>query len=669
MGRGYSWSVLAFAWFGLVFPLGQLQAAERPGRTSAAWERKASQWAVKAYQDAIEKNPDELDRASKSLEPKQVTPLPAEVLKAGEGHGFVVFARPIHQRIDKRLPPAAEEVREAKFEIAAARGQWESVQVGIWALRTLRGFSYTVTNLAQVDGKDRINPNTNVRKLYGMNLLMRTSHKPQLPDGDISYEREGNTAWTYEERPAVLIDVPWIDIPKGESRSLWLDVYVPQSMTPGTYRGEIVFFLARKEAARVPLTVTVYPFVLDEAAQWSRGPFTSKLLSRDELTQLREHGVNSMSWWTSGGTKVEMKDGKIVADFGVYQRYLRLLDMCDYVGPHVVFLGGSDPKIQNTISKLLGRPAIENARDKEAAAAFENADLSGPFGEYLCDALKQFHEQMKAAGHPDVLACLLDEPDHEPRPARRDWYNRMFSLVEKGAPEVPLYGTFYHEGDEDRLSHHHKVWCTNCPSPKKVNACRQAGQNLFTYHGGFQYSGGNDLQRFRLGILPWVYGAKGTYFWAMYWHEGDPFDPFLEKKNYDTACIPTPEGPLTTPVIKTIREGIDDRRYLATLEKVIDQALQSGSDSAKAEARMDAAWLDSFRQPLFEKLEVRGGRPVDGKVGPLTLEGLDGKRITLGPDEATTWTFAALMRRDVARRIVSLQAKLRPASRPASLAR
>jgi hypothetical protein len=654
--NGYGLFTALSCWLALLS--GSTHAADRTVRTSADWERKASIWAVKAYQDALEKNPDELALANQSLASGQATPLSEEIRKASESRGFVVFSRPVHRRIDKRLPPLAEEVGKATFEIAAARGEWESVQVGIHALRTLRGFSYTLTNLAQVDGHDHINAAGYTRKLYGMNLLMRVGRKAQQPDGDLGPAREGRTAWNYLEQPAVLVDVPSIDIPKGESHSLWLDVYVPPTMTPGTYRGDILFRLAGKEVASVPLTVTVYPFVLDEAAGWSRGPFTARLLDLDQLLQLREHGINNMSWWTSGGTKVEMKDGKIVADFSAYQRYLRRLDMCGYVGPHVAFLGGSDPKIQNTISKFLGRPVIENARDRESAEAFRTADLSAPFGEYLCDALRQFHEQMKAVGHENLLACLLDEPDHEPRPERRDWYNRMFALVEKGAPEVPLYGTFYHEGDEDRLSPHHKVWCTNCPSPSKMNAGRKAGADLFTYHFDFQYSGPNELQRFRLGILPWVYGAKGTYFWAMYWHEGDPFDPFLEEKNYDTACIPTPEGPLTTPVLKTIREGIDDRRYLATLEKAIQRALQSEDESARAEARQDAAWLDSFRKPLLETLQVRGGRPVDGKVGPLKVQGLNGRIATLGPDESSTWAFAAFVRQDTARRIVSLEAKL-----------
>jgi hypothetical protein len=647
--------VLVCAFLG-VLAGGRGLAAERPGRTSADWERKASEWAVKAYQDAMEQDPDELARANESLAPKQAAALDEEIAKENREKGFVVFNCPIQQRIDKRMVPVAEQVRGAKFEMAAARGEWESLQVGVHALRTLRGFSYSVTSLRQVDGQDRIF-GRNIRPLYGMNLLMRVGKKTEHPDGDIGYEKEGKTAWNYEEWPAVLVDLPSIDIPKGQSQSLWVDVYVPQSAAPGTYQGEIVLSLSKKEVARLPLTLEVRPFVLDEAKEWGRGPFTGNLLDRDQLIQLREHGINNMSWWTSGGTTIEMKDGKIVADFAAYQRYLRLLDLCDYVGPHVVFLGGSDPKIANTIMKFLGRSVVLDARNKASAPAFEEADLSEPFGELLCQTLKQFHEQAAAVGHPDLLACLMDEPDHEPRPARRDYYNKMFALVEKGAPEVPLYGTFYHEGDEDRLSHHHKVWCTNCPSPSKANACRKAGQDLFTYHFDFQYGGPNELQRFRLGVMPWVYGAKGTYFWAMYWHDGDPFDPFAQKKDRSTACLPTPEGPLTTPVIKTVREGVDDRRYIATLERLIEQSLEGGSEAAIAEAKADLAWFDTFRQPLFEKLEIRGGRPVGGKVPAVTVKMLDGGTVTLGPDEASTWAFAEAVRRDVARRIVSLEKK------------
>ncbi len=640
--------------------LGQAaQAADRPLEAgSAQWERQASEWAVRAYRAALDRLPEEWAAAVRALRPPPASPLPEELRQAADKTGLVLFERPFYRPIDKWLPPASAEARGARFEMAAARGEWESLQIGIWAARPLSGLSFAVTDLVREGGRGRIVAARHVKALYGMNLLFRMARKAEALDGDIAPGAQ-KAAWSYAERPAVLLDLPSIYVPQGEARSLWLDVFIPQDAVAGTYRGRIAFRLAGREVARVPLAVTVYPFVLDDAPQWARGPFTPKYLDRPQLIQLREHGINTMSWWTADGTTIERKDGQVVADFKAYSEYLKQMDSLGYVGPHVVFLGGSDPKIENRIMKFLGRPTVEDARNRASATAFEKSDLSEPFGRYLCDVLRQFHGQMKAAGHPDMLACLMDEPDHEPRPTRRDYYNRVFALVEKGAPEVPLYGTFYHDGDEDRLSHHHKVWCSNCPSPAKANACRKAGQSLFTYGGGYGYAGENETQRFRMGILPWVYGARGTYFWAMYWHNGDPFDPFVDNKNFDTACLPTPEGPLATPVIKTIREAIDDRRYLVTLEKRIERALQSKDQAVREQAQADIAWLDSFRQPLFETLEVRGGRPI-GTIGPVTAAGRDGRKATIGPDESGSWAFSEFVRREVARRIVSLQSRLGP---------
>lgn len=631
-------------------------AGETPAaQTSAVWERKASEWALKTYSEAVAKQP-EVVAAVRAAQAKSASALPAPALAdADQARGFVLFAWPSWKFVGRKAPPSTEEAKLTKLALSAARGEWKAIQLAVWTLKDLPQVACQVTDLAC--GAEKIAAAEHVRIYHVLNLLAPAPKTAGAPDGDI-VAGEKTAAAAYEEYPAALLDLPALDLPAQEAHALWLDIRVPPTATAGDYSAEVRIQVAGQVAAKLPLSLRVHPFVLDPADGWGRGPFTNKMRNRDELVHMHENGINMMSWWTIGGCKVELKKGKIETDFKPYQDYLKLMDGIGYRGPHMVFLGGSDPKLQNTISKMLDRSLITDARNEKSAPLFKKSDLSPPFGDYLCQALKQFHEQMAAVGHGNLPACLLDEPDHKPRPERIDWYNKMFALVEKGAPEVPLYGTFYHPGDEDKLSHHHAVWTTNCPSREKATACRKAGKQLWTYGFGHRYVDNAELVRFRLGLVPWVYGATGSFFWANFWNEGEPFDPFTVK-NADTFSLPTPHGPLASLMLKAIREAIDDRRYLVTLEKLIDQAARSNNAAAKAAAQQHAAFLDSIRAPLFEKMGVRGGRANFENCGRIEIAGGNGRKGVIEGAESSGRPFAEFLREEVTERIVALQALLK----------
>jgi hypothetical protein len=218
-----------------------------------------------------------------------------------------------------------------------------------------------------------------------------------------------------------------------------------------------------------------------------------------------------------------------------------------------------------------------------------------------------------------------------------------------------MYGVFYHEGDEARLSHHHDAWCTNRPMKNISEVCSKAGKNLWTYGFGVQFDSSPESKRFSFGLTPWVFGANGSLLWANYWQDGDVLNPISLTGSKSTMSIPTPFGPLATIHLKGLREAVDDRRYLVTLEKLIAKADASGTDKAKAEAAKHRAFLDSIRKPLFEKMKVIGGRPDLTALGKLELEGLDGTKATLENPEKNSWDFMEFVRRDVAKRIESLQ--------------
>ncbi|MCZ7646482.1 MAG: hypothetical protein M5U26_14560 [Planctomycetota bacterium] len=648
-------STLCLAAALLLLLSGQETRAESSAKSErcADWERKASEWAVATYQAALQKRQAEVDALKKGLA-EGAKPLPAELAEANKDRGCVLFSRPWQQLIRRHEPPTAEEAKPERLAATAAAGESESLQLGVWALRDLKDVSVRVSDLS-AGGEKKLAAAEHVRVLCGYNLYVPKPKKAGAADGDIVVG-EAKAQLSYDEVPVALLDLPGLDVAAHQGQGFWIDVAVPKTAEAGEYRGEAIVSAAGTEIARAPLVVNVLPFVLDEAPEWGRAAFISRFRNRSELVQMREHGLNMISWWASAYT-AKLEGGKVVADFSKFQEYLKLLDETGFVGPHMAFLGASDPKIENRVMELLGRPTIKDGRNKKdpkVRESFKKADLSPPFGEHLCEILKQFHAATKAVGHGDMKACLLDEPDHEPRPERRDYYNKVFAMAEKGAPDVPLYGVFYHEGDEDRLSHHHDTWCTNRPLARIATMCREKGRNLWTYGFGRQYYQDAGVARFAFGTVPWVFGANGSLLWANYWHEGEIFDPF-SVTDTSTMSLPTPEGPLATPVLKGIRECVDDRRYFVTLEKLIASAKSAGGAAAE-EAAKHEAFLEGYRKPLFDKMTVRGGRPDFSAVPALEITGLDGSKFTLNPANADPADLPEFIRNDVARRIIALKA-------------
>jgi hypothetical protein len=137
------------------------------------------------------------------------------------------------------------------------------------------------------------------------------------------------------------------------------------------------------------------------------------------------------------------------------------------------------------------------------------------------------------------------------------------------------------------------------------------------------------------GVGEWVYqipaGIKAE--------PEDPWRDFTERwphgNNWD-YCLPAPDGPLPTPGWEGYREGIDDGRYIVTLESAMASAQRSGDSATREVARLARRRVDRF----LARIDLSPSQPVFGtrrEAAKLTNAELDA------------------FRRDVARYIVKLQ--------------
>ncbi len=598
-------------------------------------------------------------------------PLSKDLARTFENQGFIVFSTNINDKIYRHGVPRRSALARGPFEIKCAKNEWGSLQIGIWAMEPMTGFSFVVSDLVHENNRDVIpGSGDHMRRYVVFNALVKEKRSKEVTaDMDIDPERSAEEDLAgFREEPVVLMDLPGVNIPADTAQAVRVEVYVDRHTVPGVYKGEITFTGSGENEAKmqkVPVTLTVLPFELDEASNWARGAYISKFLDEKELINLKEHGHNQVSWWTAGGYQIKLdEENRVTADFSPYVDYLARLDRAGMTGPHVVFLGGDSPKLHNRIFKLLGRQGIFNGRNRKYRDQYTASDLSAPFESSLIQTLQQFQEQMAASGHENLLCVLLDEPDHRPRPERMDWYNRTYAMVEKNVPELPTMGVFYHEDDEKKLSHHHAVWSTNRPSVPLYNACKKAGKQLFTYHGGFSFHASPGVPRFAVGIIPWVYDAAGTFYWAI-WNgedeqliEDDIFSPH-EFGGQAITISRAPDGadygPLSTLVHKGFREAVNDARYIKTLEKTIAAAMGT---SREVRAMHHKHWLNQIQTTLRRRMVVRGGHVRNHKkwvgfIPPLSsvvFQKMNGQ--TCGMERLDA--FSDCLRQEVGHRIMDL---------------
>ena len=146
-----------------------------------------------------------------------------------------------------------------------------------------------------------------------------------------------------------------------------------------------------------------------------------------------------------------------------------------------------------------------------------------------------------------------------------------------------------------------------------VRMIREAGSELWLYNCGDE--------RLNLGLYPWRVQARGRFQWHYHGITGEPWDDF-DGAGPDTAyCIALPGPDDVVPALKaqTVREAIDDHRYVATLEKAIAAAkgdATKGAAVAKAER-----FLDDLRQRVPVDFRTLVGFQVDPRAAGAALGG------------------------------------------------
>lgn len=490
-----------------------------------------------AYQVSGTRAPKDVPEAIPS-QPEELSP----DLNIGEWQklGYVVFSRHYLEAVSLKGRPRPGEISPI-FRIFASPGEYEPLAISIWAMRQQNGVRIRVSDLV--------------------------GEKVAIPSSciDVRIVRAS------ERLPAFLEKIPEIDIPEDQTRTFWLNIYIPNSTPAGFYRGNIKIETSTGGPTQIELLVRVLPLNLPPPPRgygfwWALDSRWNGYYSKERQTVLeqirrqfillREYGCNMVS--INPMPKMKRTDGDISFDFAVEHWGHDLYSLKDLfqIGKETKFFS---PKVP------LQYPGAESLHSWWISREF-NLDLSSDaFADFYRQACKKIDEWAKKEGFTLAFACV-DEIGNSPE--RRQEALRFYRLAKEAGVLTSVTDNSMHGGvhlmGQPRFDEIIDMRVYNFVTPEMIEHTRKSKDHLWLYNLGSTgwYA---KLDRFVFGFFTERCGADGYSQWAFQW-PGSDVDPYeAASRGQHTGwhyAFPAPDGPLPTLAFEAVREGIDDARYL-----------------------------------------------------------------------------------------------------------
>ena len=466
--------------------------------------------------------------------------------------GFIPFARAYGVSVYPNSVPSAAE-RGAPLEGYAAQGEAEPLVLGVRALSAgLSGLKITAEGLVCQDTEGYVPPDSleigvvefaRVRWGAGSDARGWRWHPVRI--------------WPWKDYPGSPFSRPdtngTLRIAPNNAQHFWIRVHTPVNAPAGRYTGGLLVE-SERGSCRVELHFTVLPVRLT-----SRGlpPYGVFLPGPQDLTAIRDlagHGINAVARWFDPARMPAVNDkGNTAFDFRLEDNFINRLSAAGIDRPQIFF--ASNPA---------GSPF-----DSCVAASSGLALNSAEFFTAYAQAAQSIVEHAFKQGWPRQVWGIYDRlaagtKDSESFKARaqalRKVMGNRISLVS------PIIGS-RKGGITAAVAPYVDVWLLGEEAEAEKNM-----KELAVW--GFVPCTQRDAAleaRTRVGFEPWRKGLDGVFIWAYNWpgggHSWNDFDsPVMD---WMLSYRDVQDHYLPTPAWEGVREGIEDRRYLLTLQELI----------------------------------------------------------------------------------------------------
>lgn len=389
--------------------------------------------------------------------------------------------------------------------------------------------------------------------------------------------------------PFFLINFKKIRLIKNQLVYIWINIRIPEDSQQGKYFGNIKILDDNNIINSLTLCIEVYPIKLskpdipfgmyyDEA----RSPqmYSSLKYQKKYFEDMKNHEMNSVTVYNY--LEFLKKDGSCYCDFEKSWR-------------------GSGTGL-NTVMKILKESKLVASNAPILFLSKKEGNSLGG-GDLNMATIKKIIQQSRENDWPEFLFYLVDEPFRSGFVKNaRTIYNRSYKVLSRSL--MPKLITAIGPKGIQQVGDLYDIWMYDIYFEQiekyRLLAERQ-GKDFWIYDcRPNRFSPGE--QRYFAGLFTYKAKAKGNFCWV-YIHykdlylkkENQVFPAYIPKYGY---VLPSNQGPIPFIKWEARREGIDDYRYLITLEEIIKKAKTIGK---LEEAYLAAQTLNSIMNTI--KLE------------------------------------------------------------------
>jgi len=496
---------------------------------------------------------------------------PPEFSALDRRRGYALFARHYSEVIYPNTVPRQGELAP-ELALFASLGQYEPATFTVFPLQDLAGAKVTAGDLRS---RDAVLPKENIDVRYVRYMLVRPNY---------------SSFYYYHIAPDVLEHKHSVDIKRGSNQRVWITIKVPDDARPGVYQGKLTFTADGTTPADVPLKLRVLPIRLRKNPEHIYGTYY-----RDPLSNVHErntpaanayfrrkaelerrdmvaHGMNShisgvsgltrddQGNWTMEGAETERRialdrkyglaDKPLVVSFPVGWWYSRLVDK-QGLGSHMRLVRPDVPQsFFDEVTKMV--QAIEKEKKKYDWPEFLYYPIDEPSRSE--NSVRFMVEVMKAIKKvPGVRTYVTADPSHEA-------FEPMWPSVDVWCCQPFVFG--YEKIKRLSKERNIEFWCY----PNHIS-----GENDHTPVRGARMTWGYGFWKsgFRT-LIPWIYQSDVS----------DPWN-YLDGTAMDFFNRSTPDGePIPVTMWEAYRAGIDDGRYIYTLEQLVEEGRKKGGRAA-----------------------------------------------------------------------------------------
>ena len=498
--------------------------------------------------------------------------LPLEA-KSFELLGFVPYVVSYLELVQLETKPRAEQLTN-RIAIQATPGEIETGAFAIYALKKIEGMGIRVTDLTSKQGESRIRAkNIDVRNLFYA-------------------RRVGWKEPTFKELPIILEKLDAVDVKTGQSQMYYVTVQVPQDASPGVYTAQISLKAKDSGSFTYELELTVLPIKLQKPdvtyAFWYHDSDVREDLMDNDLMAMGFAGMNSVMVvyglgvdpiGSDGGSAADEAqspvDGKVSFDFTRLEYFMGLYAKA----------GMSKPLIYNV---MLGH-------------LIDGGDA------YRKAFLVQMHAKAGEKGWPGYIWSIGDENDATGigtavmlgKSIKRHYPGDLLKQTIVYPKNWNVYG--------DLLDI--TVWAAYINSDI-LDKSRRLSKFVGNYNGTGYYEISALDNRLFFGLWGWDENLDHLEQWVYngpLFRKDEPYNDFgAYRGNCHHYCYPAEDGILPTVGYYGIMEGIDDARYIYTLEQLVEKASKlAGDETMKRLVSQARSFFATWRQRIDMDVDMQ----------------------------------------------------------------